>query len=547
MVRSVGFVVIYLLVGGPAAADPDPWGSNAPPRAVSSDLRGPEPERGDSQANVTLPSLPTFEVPLGPAGTHSVRELFVAGRALLDTDLAVSGYVTWIYDCPTAIRRRGESDKKVLKRIEDDPTLCERPKFYLGDARDTPPERSLWIIDVPRPFNKLELERITKEDRVANYPDRCESDPKKPRPKFCVSVALGDYVTLKGKFAMSSPHSERNSDGLLVFASIAPATSPPTTTMKAVPALSAKAVAALSPKAVSRPPASEAARKASIAHSNAATKAYGQKDFPGAMAEYRKAIQQWEGNHLAWYGLSGAQIGTNDWPAASASMAKAFELAPQNPMYAMVYGYALYEQNIAEARGVAARRANVPDSAAVQPDLANIDFSRSEQLLRHATKLDDQMWRAHYYLGRIARDAGRARDAADELTKALRGGPSQPGPWIALVELYRRWQYPELALSVAEQAVLRSPDATDVWYVLGMAHDDLRHDDRAITAFSKALALAPSNAKAQFQRGQSYFRSKKLAEAKRDLEAFVKSSSPLAFAKQQANKMLMDIGDKKRR
>ena len=49
--------------------------------------------------------------------------------------------------------------------IDDDPTMCERAKFYIGDTADTPAEKSLWVVDVPRPYNKLELERIKKPDR----------------------------------------------------------------------------------------------------------------------------------------------------------------------------------------------------------------------------------------------------------------------------------------------------------------------------------------------------------------------------------------------
>ena len=53
--------------------------------------------------------------------------------------------------------------------IEEDPTKCERPKFYLGDAKDTPPEKSIWVVEIPRPYNKLEKERLPKEE-IAAWP-----------------------------------------------------------------------------------------------------------------------------------------------------------------------------------------------------------------------------------------------------------------------------------------------------------------------------------------------------------------------------------------
>jgi hypothetical protein len=127
----------------------------------------------------------------------------------------VHGFITWAYDCPTAVRKPDESDKDVQKRIDEDPTLCERPKFYIGDSKDTPPEKSLWIVDVPRPYNKLEMERMKKPER--NLPDRCEPNEKDPKKNICPPYAVGDEVELTGTFNTSSPHSERNSDGLVVY------------------------------------------------------------------------------------------------------------------------------------------------------------------------------------------------------------------------------------------------------------------------------------------------------------------------------------------
>jgi hypothetical protein len=93
--------------------------------------------------------------------------------------------------------------------------LCERPKFYIGDTAQTPVEKSLWIVDVPRPYNALEVKRIKKKDRID--PDRCEPDEKDKSKSICPPYAVGDEVVVTGSFKTSSPHSERNSDGLLVY------------------------------------------------------------------------------------------------------------------------------------------------------------------------------------------------------------------------------------------------------------------------------------------------------------------------------------------
>lgn len=178
-------------------------------------LEGPAAEVKKTDVKLDLPAVPAFDLPPAPGdGSHTVKELRVKGKKLFDTEVTVHGFITFAYDCPTAVRKPDESDRDLQKRLDEDPTLCERPKFYIGDAKETPIEKSLWIVDVPRPYNKLELERISKKDR--HEPDRCEPH-EDPKTNICPPYAVGDEVTVTGDFKMSSPHSERNSDGLLVY------------------------------------------------------------------------------------------------------------------------------------------------------------------------------------------------------------------------------------------------------------------------------------------------------------------------------------------
>ena len=177
-------------------------------------LKGPAAEVKKSDVKLNLPQVPAFDLPAAnPDGSHSIKEMRVKGRKLLDTEITVKGIVTWAYDCPTAVREPGMDDKTVMKIIEEDPTKCERAKFYIGDAADTPAEKSMWVVDVPRPFNKLEIERLPKEELKNPPPDRCDAKKKETCPVYKV----GDQVEVTGMWKMSSPHSERNSDGLLVY------------------------------------------------------------------------------------------------------------------------------------------------------------------------------------------------------------------------------------------------------------------------------------------------------------------------------------------
>src|SRR6516164_5193578 len=82
-------------------------------------LKGPEAEVKKSDVKVDLPAMPAFDLPASPGdGSHTIKELRVKGKKLLETDITVHGFITWAYDCPTAVRKPEETDKDVQKRID---------------------------------------------------------------------------------------------------------------------------------------------------------------------------------------------------------------------------------------------------------------------------------------------------------------------------------------------------------------------------------------------------------------------------------------------
>ena len=283
-------------------------------------------------------------------------------------------------------------------------------------------------------------------------------------------------------------------------------------------------------------------RNQSIKLSNDGTSAYGQKQVDTAIAAYKQAVAKWDKNHSAWYGLGAAYASKQEWASAAEAMAHAVQIVPDQAMYQQAYGSILYDKAIHSA-GQGRREGKKSDDPPA--DLSTVNFEKPLQHLQEAVKLNNELWRAHYYIGRIYRDTGKAKEAATELTNALRFGPTDPGPWVALAELYYQWDYTDQGIQIAEVGTTVVPgfnEKSDIWYEVGMGYDEKRFDDRAIDAFTKALEAKRDHQRAKFQRGQAYFRKGDYAKAKRDLEEFSKAGgASVEFAKQQASQMLIEI------
>jgi hypothetical protein len=158
---------------------------------------------------ITMPEVPDFEVPAMVGDAHRVREMVVQGNPLLDKKVKVRGYIVWIYDCAAAIRTPGMSEKKLRKILREHPENCTRPHFFLADTPKAPEADRIMVVEVPRPIRPDER-RVLPKDVVDNW-------PKVP------TLKLGQKVVVSGTWALTSPRGFRDSNGLLVYESIAPA------------------------------------------------------------------------------------------------------------------------------------------------------------------------------------------------------------------------------------------------------------------------------------------------------------------------------------
>ena len=295
-------------------------------------------------------------------------------------------------------------------------------------------------------------------------------------------------------------------------------------------------------------------RNESVTFSNEGVKAYGSKQWDTAIDRFQKAVDRWKDNHQAWNGLGGAHAAKKDWEKAVVAAEQAVEKEPSIAMYHQILGYYLMENEI---QTVTKRQADKASKKVeeIAVDLSAANFEKAKTHLEEAVKLNPDLWRSYYLLGRIHRYAGKPKEAAAAFSKSLELGAFEPAPWIALAELYRSWDYTDLAIKIAEQGLKAIPadnEKSDLYFELGMGYDEKRNNDQAIENFEKALESKKDNHVAKFMRGQAYYRKGETlsgaerdqiyAKAKRDLEEFSKAGSTTReFLKQQSSRMLMDM------
>ena len=503
------------------------------------DLPAPQPEIARDAPRVVLPPVPAFELPVIEPGVHRPRELRLRGTSLLGSEIAVKGYVTSIYDCveELALSNPRISRAALREAVDRDPRQCENPRFYLGEARGAPIEASISVVDVPRRPSKPERDGMSLTE-LGLWP----AVPK---------IAVADHVVVNGTWATRSPKGEYNSKGLLVYKSVA-RVAPGAATAAPLSAAGASAPAPAPDEIaiVTRPPlrplVANPVFNASVDHLNACNKRIVAGRHDEAIAECEAAARAWPGNHLAWYEIASAHIARREWREAADAAARAVAMRPDLAMYQLYLGLALYEAEQQRVREVQAQREHRrPDEVAIEPSALELDAAR-DALVR-ATRLGPALWRAHYYLGRVYRDRDDARRAAEQFTQAIAARPGYREAYIALIELYRRWDYVDQALAVAKLGVAQvaPADARELWYEAGMVLDARRSGDQAVAAFDKVIAGNPGDALSRFLRGQLYFRKGQLADARRELEEVVRSSDPeVADAKPVAAQLLLRIARK---
>jgi tetratricopeptide (TPR) repeat protein len=286
-------------------------------------------------------------------------------------------------------------------------------------------------------------------------------------------------------------------------------------------------------------------QKKSIEKTNEGVKALRSKNYDQAVARLEDATKAYRDNHTAWYNLGLAHDGMKKYDLAATAYEQAAKLSGKDAMYHMQLGIARYNQTVAEQTKAHARdqQKELKDVDPADVDLKGANFEPALTSLKNAVELNDNLFRAHYYIGRIHRHAENARGSADAFTKAIEANPRFVNPYIALGEIYRRWDYTDEAIKVLTQGKANVPgdkERAEMLFALGMAYDDKKDYAKAIEEFTAALAADKNLHKARYQRGLAHFRLGAYKDARADLEQYQKNAKD-EFTRSISQKTLMDI------
>lgn len=150
----------------------------------------------------SLPEVPTLPPPPFPTTyddeSYSVYGLRSRLMKVLDTDLAVTGYIVEIYEPPACEKRNKEECPKAAA-----------PHLFIADTADQA-DRAEQLIVVGYADNQDQLERARRGRKTTTI----SGDVVVPR-----DLAVGQRIRVKGHFTLISSGGFNTSNGLLEYAS----------------------------------------------------------------------------------------------------------------------------------------------------------------------------------------------------------------------------------------------------------------------------------------------------------------------------------------
>lgn len=451
----------------------------------------PQPDVGSA---ITVPAVPPFEMMVPSAHALGVRQLKALGRRSYDgKSVTVRGYVTHVYDCVEENLEPFKTRAEIARAVAADPKRCEAPKLYLGDAKTMPRELSLRVADLPAG----------------------------------VAWRVGDYLEVAGTFAFVSPKGDKDREGLVAYASAQKVKPELPAKMALPPPHSVSSLKVPNPVRPTPPPGEK--MKAIDAVLQDAREHIEWLQWKEAQAEYQRVVATWDGNDVVWYELGNAYDQPGVFTQAAEAYGRAFALVPSQPVYAYLYGRALWLRDYYAARVTEAKRRGIHEeflelSLPEARVLAKLDLDKAQQMLEYAIKLAPDQWLAHASLASIYLAHEDHKAMAEELTKAIARGPKDYSPYWSLAKLYYAWGYNDEVIAVFD--AWRSAPGIDAsqtrpYEIAAKAYEAKRDIKKAIEMLSIILAHPGREIEdAALERARLYIATKQYDKARADLAAF---------------------------
>jgi tetratricopeptide (TPR) repeat protein len=261
---------------------------------------------------------------------------------------------------------------------------------------------------------------------------------------------------------------------------------------------------------------------------------YRSKDYPGALAAARRALEE-DSSNAAYHHIYGLTLaGVQQFREAEESLQRAIALKPAEANFHYDYGYVLYQQKkYDQAVPVLERAVNLDGENLMARFLLGRTYVSSHRSLRignfsqlaldqfaFIAKRNPRFPSVHLHMARIYSNNGDEEKALQELTTELGLFPADTPARVEMGELLLKLGQSEKALEHLIQAEKEAPGVPLVHYTLAKAYRATAHMGEAIKATQKCLELDPDFAEGHYLLAQLYQETGQLDLARREMEVF---------------------------
>jgi tetratricopeptide (TPR) repeat protein len=261
---------------------------------------------------------------------------------------------------------------------------------------------------------------------------------------------------------------------------------------------------------------------------------YRNKDYPGALAAARRALQE-DGNNASYFHIYGLTLAAvQQFKEAEENLQKAIALKPDEANFHYDYAYVLYQQKkYDQAVPVLQRAVDLDGENLMARFLLGRTYVSSHRSLRignfsqlaleqfaFIAKRNPRFPSVHLHMARIYSNNGDEEKALQELTTELDLYPKDTPARVEMGELLLKMGRSERAVEHLIQAEKEAPGVPLVHYTLAKAYRARSQMREAVKAAQRCVELDPDFAEGHYVLGQLYQETGQPDLVRREMEVF---------------------------